>query len=67
MAKGDLGQFRRLSRFLLPYKGRIVAAMFALTVAAGCVLALGQGLRHVIDGGFGSGAGVVGCASDTTD
>jgi ATP-binding cassette subfamily B protein len=55
LAKGELGQFARLSRFLLPYRGRIVGAMVALTVAAGCVLALGQGLRHVIDGGFGSG------------
>lgn len=54
-AKGDLGQFARLSRFLLPYRGRLVGALVALTIAAGCVLALGQGLRHVIDGGFGSG------------
>ena len=29
--------------------------MCALIVAAGCVLALGQGLRHVIDAGFDSG------------
>ena len=29
--------------------------MAALVVAASCVLALGQGLRYVIDGGFGSG------------
>jgi len=27
----------------------------ALVVAAGCVLALGQGLKHVVDNGFGSG------------
>ena len=30
------------------------AALIALMTAAGCVLALGQGLRHVIDAGFGS-------------
>jgi ATP-binding cassette subfamily B protein len=29
--------------------------MVALVFAAGCVLALGQGVRHVVDGGFGSG------------
>ena len=29
--------------------------MTALVVASGCVLLLGQGLRHVVDGGFGSG------------
>jgi ATP-binding cassette subfamily B protein len=29
--------------------------MVALVFAAGCVLALGQGIRHVVDSGFGSG------------
>ena len=45
----------RLVRFLLPYRARLAAAVVALTVAAGCVLALGQGLKLVIDNGFGSG------------
>ena len=45
----------RLARFLLPHRLRIAAALLALLVAAGCVLALGQGLKHVIDAGFGSG------------
>ena len=45
----------RLARFLLPYRARIAAAVLALTVAALCVLALGQGLKLVIDNGFGSG------------
>src|SRR5471032_590975 len=44
-----------LARFLLPYRGRIAGALAALIVAAVSVLALGQGLKHVIDGGFGSG------------
>src|ERR1700682_1896570 len=44
-----------LARFLLPYRARIAGAMLALLIAAACVLALGQGLRHVIDRGFGSG------------
>ncbi len=70
-AKGDIAQFARLGRFLWPYRWRIAAALIALVVAASCVLALGQGLRHVIDAGFGSGdprllnlalAGIVGIA-----
>jgi len=50
-----VGQLLRLLRFLQPYRGRVYAALAALLVAAGCVLALGQGLRFVIDAGFGSG------------
>ncbi|MBM3351916.1 MAG: ATP-binding cassette domain-containing protein [Betaproteobacteria bacterium] len=45
----------RLARFLAPYRLKVAAAMAALVVAAGCVLALGQGLKLVVDGGFGSG------------
>jgi ATP-binding cassette subfamily B protein len=44
-----------LAGFLLPYRGRVAAALAALLVAAACVLALGQGLRYVVDAGFGSG------------
>jgi ATP-binding cassette subfamily B protein len=52
--KGKVSQLKRLVRFLLPYRGRIAVAMLALLVAAGTVLALGQGLKYVIDAGFGS-------------
>ena len=56
----DWAQFARLARFVLPYRGRVAAAIAALLVAAGCVLAFGQGLRHVIDTGFASAdAGVL--------
>ena len=44
-----------LARFLMPYRARIGAAVAALVLAAGCVLALGQGVKHVVDNGFGSG------------
>lgn len=54
LRNGDIAQLARLSRFLLPYRWRIVVALIALLVAAGCVLALGQGLRYVIDAGFGT-------------
>jgi ATP-binding cassette, subfamily B, bacterial len=69
--KGQASHLLRLARFLLPYRGRVAGALVALVVAAACVLALGQGLRRVVDGGFGTGdpglldgalAGVVGIA-----
>jgi len=44
----------RLARFVAPYRLKIMVALCALVVAAGCVLALGQGLKHVVDNGFGS-------------
>ena len=50
--------FRQLTRilsFVWPYKGRIAVAAVALLVSAGCVLALGQGLRMVIDRGLAAG------------
>ena len=53
--KGEIKHLARLWRFLAPYKARVFIAFIALVTAAGCVLALGQGLRHVIDAGFGSG------------
>ena len=69
--RSSLAHLKRLWRFLAPYRGRVLIALFALMTAAGCVLALGQGLRYVIDAGFGSRdphllnmalAGVVGIA-----
>src|SRR5262245_17908189 len=42
-------------RFLAPYRLRIAGAVVALLVAAACVLALGQGVKLVVDRGFGSG------------
>jgi len=53
--KGELIHLLRLGRFLVPYRARIAAALAALIVASSAVLALGQGLRHVVDAGFGSG------------
>lgn len=53
--KGQVSQLVRLARFVAPYRGRVAAALVALVIAAACVLALGQGLRRVVDGGFASG------------
>ena len=53
--KGDIQHLARLGRYLVPYRYRIATALVALVIASSCVLALGQGLRHVVDAGFGSG------------
>jgi len=55
LPKGEIAQLARLGRFLLPYRARIAVALLALVVAASCVLALGQGLRYLIDAGLGFG------------
>jgi ATP-binding cassette subfamily B protein len=49
-------QVLRLARFVAPYRAKVAVAMVALVVAAGCVLALGQGLKFVVDRGFGGGS-----------
>jgi len=51
----QVGHLRRLVGFLRPYVGRVAWAGVALVVAATTVLALGQGLRHLIDTGFAAG------------
>lgn len=43
--------------FLKPYRWRVLAAAFALILTAGVTLSLGQGLRILVDQGFGSSAG----------
>ena len=47
-----LRTFRRLGAFLVPYRARFGIAGAALLVAAGCTLAMGQGLKLVVDRGF---------------
>jgi ATP-binding cassette subfamily B protein len=47
--------FAGLARFVWPYRARIGLALAALLATSACVLALGRGLQHVIDRGFGSG------------
>ena len=46
---------RRLGGYLAPYRARFTIAGVALLVAAGCTLAVGQGLKLVIDRGFAAG------------
>ncbi|MEX0808240.1 MAG: ABC transporter transmembrane domain-containing protein [Dongiaceae bacterium] len=54
-ATRDLGQLRLLLHFLKPYRRQLAGALLALTVAAVTVLALGQGLRDLVDHGFAAG------------
>lgn len=51
----EIGRIRHLFRYLRPYRWVIVAAVVALCVSAVAVLALGQGLRVLIDDGLSSG------------
>ena len=51
----NLGVLRQLVRFIAPYKLAVAGALVALTTAAGTVLALGFGLRRLVDDGFRGG------------
>jgi ATP-binding cassette subfamily B protein len=51
----NFGTLLDLLRFMRPYRGTLIGASIALTVAAGTVLALGPGLKFLIDQGFGEG------------
>lgn len=53
--KRKVGELRRLGRFLNPYRLFVVGAILALTVAAGTVLTIGQGVRRLVDDGFAAG------------
>ncbi|MCK6387874.1 MAG: ATP-binding cassette domain-containing protein [Zoogloea sp.] len=46
---------RLLIELLAPYRRRVILALVALVVAAAAMLAVGQGLRAVIDKGFSAG------------
>ena len=51
----DLKKLAALIRFIAPYKVRFAIAMVALALAACSILAIGQGLKHVIDRGLSGG------------
>jgi ATP-binding cassette subfamily B protein len=51
----DLGRLMDILKFMRPYRWQAVGATLALLVAAGTVLALGPGLKFLIDQGFGEG------------
>ena len=51
----DLKPLRRLLPYLKPYRWQIAGAVAALALSATTTLGLGQGLRVMIDKGFGAG------------
>jgi ATP-binding cassette subfamily B protein len=55
-AVARLAALRRLLPYLRPYRGRVALAAIALLLAAGLVLGLGQGVRHLVDEGFAAGS-----------
>ena len=51
----DLRVLRPLLGYLRPYRSAVAGALVALVVAAATVMAMGQGLRALIDRGIGGG------------
>lgn len=51
----DLSVLKRVLGFVAPYRGRVVLAVIALVVTAAATLAVGQGLRILVDDGFADG------------
>jgi ATP-binding cassette subfamily B protein len=51
----NLRQLLHLRGFLMPYRWQMAGATLALIVTAATMMALGQGLRHLIDRGFANG------------
>ena len=54
LPRSEIGKIRHLFRYLRPYRWVMVATVIALCVSASAVLALGQGLRVLIDDGLSS-------------
>ncbi|WP_206607851.1 ABC transporter transmembrane domain-containing protein [Ferruginivarius sediminum] len=54
-ASREIKGLRHLWSYVKPYKLQVAGALLALTVAAGTVLALGFGLRTLVDQGFAKG------------
>jgi ATP-binding cassette subfamily B protein len=55
-SRPKLSSLKQLWRFLRPYSGTLLAACLALVFTAGVTLAIGQGVRILIDQGFASGS-----------
>ncbi len=51
-----LSILRQLGQFAKPYQGTLIAAGIALIFTAAITLSMGQGVRILIDDGFGSGS-----------
>ncbi len=55
----EITRLRGAWKFLLPYRTQVIFASIALVVTATVTLSIGQGMRLVIDEGFGNGSSAV--------
>ena len=55
----EITKLRGAWKFLLPYRAQVVYASIALVITATATLSIGQGMRLVIDRGFGDGSSTV--------
>ncbi|TNF86296.1 MAG: ATP-binding cassette domain-containing protein [Gammaproteobacteria bacterium] len=55
----EITKLRGAWRFLLPYRAQVIFASIALVLTATVTLSIGQGMRLVIDRGFGDGSSTV--------
>ena len=55
----EITRLRGAWKFLLPYRAQVIFASIALVVTATVTLSIGQGMRLVIDRGFGDGSSSV--------
>jgi ATP-binding cassette subfamily B protein len=58
-ASSELVKLRGALEFLWPYRRQVIFASIALVITAGVTLSIGQGMRLVIDRGFGDGSQAV--------
>ena len=58
-ASREITKLRGAWKFLLPYRAQVVYASIALVITATVTLSIGQGMRLVIDRGFGDGSSAV--------
>lgn len=58
-ASREITKLRGAWKFLLPYRTQVIFASIALVVTATVTLSIGQGMRLVIDQGFGDGSSAV--------
>ncbi len=58
-ASREITKLRGAWKFLLPYRAQVIFASVALVLTATVTLSIGQGMRLVIDRGFGDGSSAV--------
>lgn len=52
LPKGNIGSLEYVYHYLLPYKWPLTFALLAIIITASTIIAVGQGMRFIIDNGF---------------